>query len=179
MNNNERLVDDNSTVSIPGNETTSPVERKKVKKEKKSGITIRELTIIGLLAGITIALGVSGYGIIPLGPLNVTTLHVPTLIGAIVEGPKVGAFVGFIFGCYSLWQNITAPNILSPLFINPIISVLPRILFPVLAYLVTYYCGKHLKVHAFLYLHLWVLYSIQLWLWDLSSCFTQICLLLK
>lgn len=55
MNNNERLVDDNSTVSIPGNETTSPVERKKVKKEKKSGITIRELTIIGLLAGITIA----------------------------------------------------------------------------------------------------------------------------
>ena len=64
MNNNERLVDDNSTVSIPGNETTSPVERKKVKKEKKSGITIRELTIIGLLAGITIALGVSGYGII-------------------------------------------------------------------------------------------------------------------
>ena len=136
MNNNERPVDDNSTVSIPGNETTSPVERKKVKKEKKSGITIRELTIIGLLAGITIALGVSGYGIIPLGPLNVTTLHVPTLIGAIVEGPKVGAFVGFIFGCYSLWQNITAPNILSPLFINPIISVLPRILFPVLAYLV-------------------------------------------
>ena len=136
MNNNERLVDDNSTVSIPGNETTSPVERKKVKKEKKSGITIRELTIIGLLAGITIALGVSGYGIIPLGPLNVTTLHVPTLIGAIVEGPKVGAFVGFIFGCYSLWQNITAPNILSPLFINPIISVLPRVLFPILAYLV-------------------------------------------
>ena len=63
----------------------SPVERKKVKK-KKEGITIRELTIIGLLAGITIALGVSGYGIIPLGPLNVTTLHVPTLIGAICRG---------------------------------------------------------------------------------------------
>ena len=55
---------------------------------------------------------------------------------AIVEGPKVGGFVGFIFGCYSLWQNITAPNILSPLFINPIISVLPRVLFPILAYLV-------------------------------------------
>ena len=135
MNNIERPVDDNSTVSIQDNEKLKQVERKEPKK-KKSGITIRELTIIGLLAGITIALGVSGYGIIPLGPLNVTTLHVPTLIGAIVEGPKVGAFVGFIFGCYSLWQNITAPNILSPLFINPIISVLPRILFPVLAYLV-------------------------------------------
>ena len=136
MNNNERLVDDNSTVSIQDNEKESPMEIPKAEKQKKRSITIRELTIIGLLAGITIALGLSGYGIIPLGPLNVTTLHVPTLIGAIVEGPKVGGFVGFIFGCYSLWQNITAPNILSPLFINPIISVLPRVLFPILAYLV-------------------------------------------
>lgn len=90
MNNIERPLDDNSTVSIHDNEKLKQVERKEAKKEKKSGITIRELTIIGLLAGITIALGLSGYGIIPLGPLNVTTLHVPTLIGAIVEGPKVG-----------------------------------------------------------------------------------------
>lgn len=135
MNNNERPVDDNSTVSISDNPKLSSEETKQVKPKKK-GITIRELTIIGLLAGITIALGLSGYGIIPLGPLNVTTLHVPTLIGAIVEGPKVGAFVGLIFGCYSLWQNITAPNILSPLFFNPIVSVLPRVIFPVLAYLV-------------------------------------------
>ena len=135
MNNNERPVDDNSTVSISDNPKLSSEETKQVKPKKK-GITIRELTIIGLLAGITIALGLSGYGIVPLGPLNVTTLHVPTLIGAIVEGPKVGAFVGLIFGCYSLWQNITAPNILSPLFFNPIVSVLPRVIFPVLAYLV-------------------------------------------
>ena len=41
MNNNERLVDDHSTVSIPGNEKTSPVERQKVKKAQQSGITIR------------------------------------------------------------------------------------------------------------------------------------------
>ena len=73
MNNNERPVDDNSTVSIPSNETTSPVERKKVKKRKRVVLLFVSFTIIGLLAGITIALGVSGYGIIPLGPLNVTT----------------------------------------------------------------------------------------------------------
>ena len=62
MNNNERPMDDNSTVSIQDNETTSPVERKKVKKEKKSGITIRELTIIGLLAGITEIIGLINSG---------------------------------------------------------------------------------------------------------------------
>ena len=59
MNNNERLADDNTTVSIPNNEKKSPVESSKAEKQKKSSITIRELTIIGLLAGITIALGLS------------------------------------------------------------------------------------------------------------------------
>ena len=143
MNNIERPLDDNSTVSIHDNEKLKQVERKEAKKEKKSGITIRELTIIGLLAGITIALGLSGYGIIPLGPLNVTTLHVPTLIGAIVEGPKVGAFVGFIFGCYSLWQNITAPNILSPLFTKytfPSISIFGISIIVESTARSTYYC---------------------------------------
>ncbi len=101
---------------------------------EKKKFTLRELTVIGLLAAVTLLLGLSGYGLIPIGPINVTTLHVPTLIGALVEGPKVGAFVGFIFGVYSFWQNMTAPNILSPVFINPIVSVLPRIIFPVIAF---------------------------------------------
>lgn len=131
----ERVQDDNPMVSIQ--EIKEPRQESGRKKTTTNGsFKLRELTIIGLLAGITLALGVSGNGIIPLGPLNVTTLHVPALIGALVEGPKVGAFVGLIFGCYSLWQNITAPNILSPLFYNPLISVLPRIVFPILAWLI-------------------------------------------
>ena len=65
----------------------APLNVKRLKKRKRVVLLFRELTIIGLLAGITIALGVSGYGIIPLGPLNVTTLHVPTLIGAYCRGP--------------------------------------------------------------------------------------------
>lgn len=103
---------------------------------KKNSFTLREMTIVGLLAGITIALGLSGYGIINIPPLNVTTLHIPTLIAALVEGPKIGALVGFVFGCYSLYANFTAPNILSPIFINPIISVVPRIIFPILAFII-------------------------------------------
>ncbi|WP_251425427.1 ECF transporter S component [Veillonella agrestimuris] len=131
----ERVQDGNQMVS---NQNARRDQREKGRKVStmNGSFKLRELTIIGLLAGITLALGFSGNGIIPLGPLNVTTLHVPALIGALVEGPKVGAFVGLIFGCYSLWQNITAPNILSPLFYNPLISVLPRILFPILAWLI-------------------------------------------
>lgn len=133
---NENVKDGNQQVSIHEQQTDT-MERKQSKEPvKKSSLTLRELTIVGLLAAITIILGLSGYGIMALGPLNVTTLHVPTLIGALVEGPKVGVFVGLIFGMYSFWQNFTAPNILSPLFINPLVSVLPRVLFPVLAVLV-------------------------------------------
>lgn len=102
----------------------------------KQRFQLRELTVIGLLAGITVMLGISGYGLIPLGAINVTTLHIPALLGAIIEGPKVGAFVGLLFGIYSFWQNINAPTLLSPLFLNPLISVLPRVIFPIIAYLI-------------------------------------------
>ena len=131
----EFVTDGNQTVP------SQAPEEKKIPREKKetvtkAHVTLRQLTIIGLLGGITLALGFGGYGIVAIGPLNVTSLHVPALIGALVEGPKVGAFVGLIFGLYSFWQNFTAPNILSPLFLNPIISVVPRVIFPVLAYLI-------------------------------------------
>lgn len=133
---NENVKDGNQQVSIQEQQTESMNRKQEKAPVTNSGLTLRELTIVGLLAAITIILGISGYGIMALGPLNVTTLHVPALIGALVEGPRVGAFVGLIFGVYSFWQNFTAPNILSPLFINPLVSVVPRIIFPILAVLV-------------------------------------------
>lgn len=133
---NENVKDGNQQVSIKEQQTESMNRKQEKVPVTNSGLTLRELTVVGLLAAITIILGISGYGIMALGPLNVTTLHVPALIGALVEGPRVGAFVGLIFGVYSFWQNFTAPNILSPLFINPLVSVVPRIIFPILAVLV-------------------------------------------
>lgn len=50
-------------------------------------MSIRELTVSGLLAGITIFLGLTGYGFIPLIFMNATILHIPTIIGSIVAGP--------------------------------------------------------------------------------------------
>ena len=43
-------------------------------------MSIRELTVSGLLAGITIFLGLTGYGFIPLIFMNATILHIPTII---------------------------------------------------------------------------------------------------
>ena len=41
--------------------------------------TVRQLTIIGLLAGITIVLGMTGWGFVPIPPISGTILHIPTL----------------------------------------------------------------------------------------------------
>jgi uncharacterized membrane protein len=64
-----------------------------------------------------------------------TILHIPVIVGAILEGPLVGAIIGFFFGMFSLIQNYTAStSIFSPAFQNPIVSVLPRILIGIMSY---------------------------------------------
>lgn len=101
---------------------------------KRAIFTTRELTIIGMLTGITMLLGITGYGFIPLPMMKATILHVPVIIGALAAGPRVGAMVGFLFGCFSIFQAVTSPVILSFAFLNPLISVIPRILIGVGAY---------------------------------------------
>ena len=73
-------------------------------------------------------LGLTGYGFIPLPGAKATIMHIPVIIGSIIGGPMVGMTIGFIFGIFSIMQNITTPNILSFAFINPLVSVLPRVL---------------------------------------------------
>lgn len=65
--------------------------------QKQSSATrfqARQLAIIGLLSGISIFLSVTPLGFIPIPPINPTIMHIPVIIGAIIEGPLVGAFVG-------------------------------------------------------------------------------------
>ena len=61
-------------------------------------------------------------------------MHIPVVIGAIIEGPFVGAIVGLVFGLFSIYQNITAPSLLSPIFMNPIVAIIPRVLIGVFSY---------------------------------------------
>lgn len=95
---------------------------------------VRQIAIIGMLAAISIMLGLSGFGFIPLPTAKATIMQIPVIIGAILEGPLVGAMIGLLFGLFSIIQSITTPNILSFAFINPLVSVLPRVLIGVTAY---------------------------------------------
>lgn len=100
-------------------------------------LNVRKMTVIGVLSAISIMMSMLPFiGYIPIGPIKATIMHIPVIIGAIIEGPVVGATIGLIFGLTSLWNAITQPVILSPLFLNPIVSVLPRILIGIIAYYV-------------------------------------------
>lgn len=113
---------------------------------RRATFTVKELTIIGMLSAITMLLGITGYGFIPLFYMKATILHVPVIIGALLAGPRVGMAVGFIFGVFSLFQAVTAPSSVMSIFLNPFVDprnlitvMVPRILIGLVAYLIYHY----------------------------------------
>ena len=108
---------------------------------KNSKFSTRQITMIGMLSAISIFLGLTGLGFIPIHPIKATIMHVPVIIGGIIEGPIVGALVGLVFGLFSMYQAFTAPMPTSFIFWNPIIALLPRILIGI----VSYYSYKFVK----------------------------------
>ena len=91
-------------------------------------LNVRKMAVIGVLSAISVMMSMIPFiGYIPIGPIKATIMHIPVIIGAII---------GLIFGLTSLWNAITQPVTLSPLFLNPLVSVLPRILIGVVAYYV-------------------------------------------
>lgn len=105
-------------------------------KLKNRRLSIRQMTMIGMLSAISIFLGITGLGFIPLPTMRATIMHVPVIIGAIIEGPVVGALVGLVFGLFSMYQNFTAPGPTSFIFWNPIIAIIPRVFVGIVAYYV-------------------------------------------
>jgi len=99
---------------------------------RRLGLTTRQLIVAGLLGSITAIMGAVPYiGFIPLpfSPAGKATLmHIPVILAAILEGPVVGGFVGFIFGLFSFLQATL------PFFKDPVIAFLPRVLIGVFAY---------------------------------------------
>lgn len=117
----------------------------KVKSKQRKKTDVRKMAIIGVLSAISIMLSMTPLGFIPIGPTNATIMHIPVIIGAIVEGPLVGITVGFIFGATSLLRALTMPTITSFALVNPLVSVLPRILIGIVAYYVYKFTIKFTK----------------------------------
>ncbi|MBN2509143.1 MAG: ECF transporter S component [Spirochaetales bacterium] len=99
---------------------------------------LRKIVISGVLGAVAIVLGITRLGFVPwIGGAALTVMHVPVIIGAIIEGPVVGMIIGFIFGLFSMIQSAVAPT--GPIdvaFTNPVISVVPRVLIGLTTWLV-------------------------------------------
>jgi uncharacterized membrane protein len=100
-------------------------------REASPILNTRRIVVAGVLGAIAIALGVTRLGAIPVPNVSgdATIMHIPVIIGAVLEGPVVGALVGLIFGISSIFQDRTG------LFANPLVSVFPRIMIGITSWL--------------------------------------------
>jgi uncharacterized membrane protein len=89
----------------------------------------RKIVMTGVLGAISVLLGITHWGFIPwFSGASLTIMHVPVIIGAILEGPVVGLLIGLIFGLFSMLQAAIAPTGPADVwFTNPLLSVLPRL----------------------------------------------------
>ncbi|MBS1967771.1 MAG: ECF transporter S component [Chloroflexi bacterium SZAS-1] len=92
-------------------------------QDRPTALNTRRIVVAGVLGAIAIVLGVTRLGFIPVPNLsgNATIMHIPAIIGAVLEGPIVGILAGGIFGVFSMIQG-------GGFFANPLISVVPRLL---------------------------------------------------
>ncbi len=83
----------------------------------------RRVVVAGVLSAVAIFLGYTRLGFIPVPTPagNATIMHIPAIIGGVLEGWGVGAIVGTLFGIFSLLQATI------PLFKDPLVAILPRI----------------------------------------------------
>jgi uncharacterized membrane protein len=96
-------------------------------------LSTREIVIAGVIGGVALFLGATRLGFIPV-PIpfigNATIMHIPAIVGGALEGPVVGALAGLILGIFSfLYADV-------PIFKDPIIAILPRVLIGVVAWAV-------------------------------------------
>ncbi len=98
--------------------------------QAQMGLSTRSIVMSAVLGAIAIFLGATRLGFIPVptGTAVVATImHIPAIIGGILEGPVVGALIGTIFGIYSFLYGTV------PMFKDPIVAIVPRIFIGIFA----------------------------------------------
>jgi uncharacterized membrane protein len=98
----------------------------------------RKIVVTGILGAISIFLGLTRWGFIPwFGGVSLTIMHIPVIIGAVLEGPWVGLIIGLTFGLFSMLQAAIAPASPNDVwFTNPLLAVVPRLFIGPVAWLV-------------------------------------------
>lgn len=89
-------------------------------------------------------------GYLPLGPTNVTIVHVTVIVASLLFDAKGGALLGAVWGGTAMIRNLVQPNVMSPVFANPLVAFPGRILTGlIIGWLSSKFYSK--KWHAFAY----------------------------
>jgi uncharacterized membrane protein len=102
---------------------------------------ILSMTSNAMLVAIILIMGFfPQFGFIQLLPIlpAFTLIHIPVLIGSYFNGWKGGIFYGATFGVVSFLQALLNPGPLNQIFLSPFISILPRIIFGLIAGMIFY-----------------------------------------
>lgn len=91
------------------------------------------LTQLSMLSAVIILMAFTPLGYLRIGPLSITFLTIPVVLGAVTLGPAYGAILGAVFGATSFIQCFGMDAFGTTLFsINPIFTFIlcfiPRIL---------------------------------------------------
>ena len=107
---------------------------------------LKTLVLGAILAAVTLVLGMTPMGIIPLGFINVTIMCIPVVVGTVCCGLKVGLILGAAFGiasaCSAFGVSLVPTSALVSLLMaeSPyqvvLMCLVPRLLLPVVVHLV-------------------------------------------
>lgn len=95
---------------------------------KKNRDLFQMTTISMMVALLMLQTFVPIFGYIPLGPIDITIVHITVILSAVLFGQKTGTIIGMIWGMLSMLRAFIQPTPFNIVFLNPLISVLPRLL---------------------------------------------------
>jgi uncharacterized membrane protein len=101
---------------------------------KRNVITTRKLAIAGMLTALTAILVFTPIGMVSIGAISLTTIHIPVLIGTLAEGPVVGLILALVFGLCSFIKAFQVAGPLDPFFTDPLVSIPSRLLIPLVTW---------------------------------------------
>ncbi len=103
-------------------------------------LKLNRLVMCALFSALIVVMTFTPYlGYISVGPIEITTLHIVAIFSAIVLGPKYGAVIGGVWGVTCIIRAIQMG--FAP-FVNPMVSLVPRILVGIVAGLVFWALSK-------------------------------------
>lgn len=116
-------------------------------RKNSNRIRLVNMTVTALLTAVIIVMAFTPIGYLRIGPLELTLIMIPVIIGAVTQGAKTGAFLGAVFGLTSFILCFTGSALGAILASESILKCfivcfVPRLLAGFLCGLIYQACAK-------------------------------------